>query len=258
MPRKQPQSSDVASAVLTRSLERFLLDCEVIPPVEDIRKIVDKNLVLTNAQYPRDGVVDNVTKLIYGWLHDHGPEKAMSLVRSFLYGTHLTAVRRKESDEHGEVENVSAPGSSVYAADYQHTDGCLEGGVHECRNGGEGPGAGDSVISGASSTGIESSPEATSVSAEDRRESISRRAVALELREHETDLLTFRSAYSLIHRRVAEVKDEGRLMKLVTWSGTAAVMGSLELTIHMIERMVDELRDILRQVDAGELKNTDE
>lgn len=47
-----------------------------------------------------------------------------------------------------------------------------------------------------------------------------------ELTEHEQDLVAFQKAYSFIHRRVQEVKDEGRMMKLVTWSGTSAVMGS--------------------------------
>ena len=55
-----------------------------------------------------------------------------------------------------------------------------------------------------------------------------------------------------------EVKDDGRLMKLVDWSGTSAVMGSLELSIHAIERVVDELRDILRRIDTGVIPDLDE
>lgn len=47
-------------------------------------------------------------------------------------------------------------------------------------------------------------------------------------------------------------------MKLVDWSGTAAVMGSLELAIHSIERTVDELRGILARLDGGAIPNLDE
>jgi hypothetical protein len=57
---------------------------------------------------------------------------------------------------------------------------------------------------------------------------------------------------------VVEVKDEGRLMTLVNWSGTSAVMGSLELAIHAMERTVEELRDILKRMDAGAIVNSDE
>lgn len=55
-----------------------------------------------------------------------------------------------------------------------------------------------------------------------------------------------------------EVKDEGRMLKLVNWSGTAAVMGSLELSTHALERVVDELKSILGRIDAGVIPNLDE
>jgi hypothetical protein len=57
---------------------------------------------------------------------------------------------------------------------------------------------------------------------------------------------------------VQDVKDEGRMMKLVNWSGTAAVMGSLEMSIHAIERTLEELRDILLRIDRGAIPNLDE
>ena len=47
-------------------------------------------------------------------------------------------------------------------------------------------------------------------------------------------------------------------MKLVSWSGTSAVMGSLELSIHAIERTVEELKDLLHRIDAGVIPNLDE
>lgn len=48
------------------------------------------------------------------------------------------------------------------------------------------------------------------------------------------------------------------MMKLVNWSGTSAVMGSLELSIHAIERVVEELRSILKRIDSGVIPNLDE
>lgn len=48
------------------------------------------------------------------------------------------------------------------------------------------------------------------------------------------------------------------MMKLVNWSGTSAVMGSLELATHNIERVVEELKDILLRIDRGVIPNLDE
>lgn len=89
------------------------------------------------------------------------------------------------------------------------------------------------------------------------RTGISKNLVELELSEHTRDLIAFKGAYSRIHARVLEVRDEGRLMKLVNWSGTSAVMGSLELAIHAIERTVDELKDLLKRLDAGAIIDSD-
>jgi len=57
---------------------------------------------------------------------------------------------------------------------------------------------------------------------------------------------------------VQEVKDEGRMMKLVNWSGTAAVMGTLDMALHSIERVIDNLKDLLLKVDGGVIPNLDE
>lgn len=64
-------------------------------------------------------------------------------------------------------------------------------------------------------------------------------------------------AYDIIRQRVMTVRDEGRLMKLVEWSGTSAVMGSLELTIHALERVVNELRSLKEKIDGGLIPNID-
>lgn len=88
-------------------------------------------------------------------------------------------------------------------------------------------------------------------------EGLSRSHIVHELEEHERDLQAFVGAYNMIHRRVLEVKDEGRLMKLVEWSGTSAVMGSLELSIHAVERVVGELRSLREKIDLGQIPNID-
>lgn len=87
---------------------------------------------------------------------------------------------------------------------------------------------------------------------------LSRRSVEFELAESKLDLQAFQDAHGCLHRRVQEVKDEGRIMKLVDWSGTAAVMGSLDLSIHAIERTVEELEAVLRRIDDGTIPNLDE
>jgi len=47
------------------------------------------------------------------------------------------------------------------------------------------------------------------------------------------------------------------MMKLVNWSGTAAVMGSLEIAIHMIEGVISDLKSILQRIDDGVIENLD-
>ena len=70
-------------------------------------------------------------------------------------------------------------------------------------------------------------------------------------------MAAFKAAYGAVHSRVLEVQDDGRLMKLVSWSGTSAVMGSLDLAIHAIERTVEELKDLLKRLDAGAIIDSD-
>lgn len=88
--------------------------------------------------------------------------------------------------------------------------------------------------------------------------SLSRRDVAAELREHLEDLRAFRTSYEIVRQRVQSLKDEGRMMKLVSWSGTSAVMGSMEMAIHAIERVIAELRGLVKRIDSGDIPNSDE
>lgn len=76
----------------------------------------------------------------------------------------------------------------------------------------------------------------------------SRTELEAEISEKSEDLRAFSSARELIRRRVLEVQDsESRLTPLPQWSGTDAVLGSLDLAIHSMERTLEELRELLKK-----------
>jgi len=79
-----------------------------------------------------------------------------------------------------------------------------------------------------------------------------RAQVLLEVEEKSRDLRAFREAREIIRHRVLEVKDsESPLTPLPNWSGTDAVLGSLDLAIHSMERTIDELKDMLSGPMSG-------
>jgi hypothetical protein len=88
----------------------------------------------------------------------------------------------------------------------------------------------------------------------------SRAELEAEIGEKTLDLNAFVAAREIIRRRVLEVADSsGTLTPLPTWSGTDAVLGSLDLSIHAMERTIGELREMLKKatplltlVDGGE------
>jgi hypothetical protein len=87
--------------------------------------------------------------------------------------------------------------------------------------------------------------------------------VLAEIDEMSKDLEVFARARDDIRRRVQEVVDQPRLLTpLPTWSGTDAVLGSLDLVVHAIERTIEELRSALDQVPKEPLlrivRNSDE
>jgi hypothetical protein len=70
----------------------------------------------------------------------------------------------------------------------------------------------------------------------------SRQEVEAEISEQELDLAAFREARDLIRKRVVVSTDTPRLlMPLHQWSGSDAVLGSLDLVIHSLERTIHEL-----------------
>jgi hypothetical protein len=115
-------------------------------------------------------------------------------------------------------------------------------------------------MGGSSGTGSDGSREGGKVLAfpERGKPTLSRREIVQEISQAQLDLRAFQTAYHVIHQRVLEVKDGEQMMKIAEWSGTQAVMGSLDLAIHSIERTIEELKDIVRRIDSGEIPNVDE
>lgn len=73
--------------------------------------------------------------------------------------------------------------------------------------------------------------------------------ISSEIEEKSRDLAVFMAARDLIRKRVMEVVDSNaQLTPLPYWSGTDAVLGSLDLAIHSMERTIAELEDLLSEV----------
>jgi hypothetical protein len=231
---------------------------EHIPSLDQIKKRLEESLVLSNVQYPREGAVQAVAMLIRSTAMKYGKEAAAAVLDELFHNTPVLLLHKGE-EVNGNYKDGSNPTS--------HNDDC-GGGEHVLEGYRDPARATGNRVSvskgydGADKEGNISRPEEGAqifaLPTRKSRDGISRRQVELELEEHEKDLSAFSSAYSLIHQRVVEVKDEGRLMTLVNWSGTSAVMGSLELATHAMERTIEELRDILKRMDAGAIVNSDE
>lgn len=67
-----------------------------------------------------------------------------------------------------------------------------------------------------------------------------------EIEETQKDLVVFMKVRDTLQQRVQEQIDypaQGRLLPtIVEWSGTSAVLGTLDLSIHSLERVLGELR----------------
>ena len=75
------------------------------------------------------------------------------------------------------------------------------------------------------------------------------REVEAELVEKTADWKAFSNARAIIRQRVLEVRDsQSRLTPLPSWSGTDAVLGSLDLAIHAMERTILELEELRRKM----------
>lgn len=85
---------------------------------------------------------------------------------------------------------------------------------------------------------------------------VTREEIEREIDEKSRDLAVFVEARLLIRNRVLEVSDsKSELTPLPVWSGTDAVLGSLDLAIAAMEGTLRELRQIQEQMgDAPKLR----
>ena len=231
------------------SAEQGPIQGELIPSLDQIKDRLEKCLVLSNKDYPRGDAVFVVAALIRDTALQYGKEAA-AVVLDELFNNSPVLLLHKEGEE---VNGQSKDGSNSNP----HNDDC-GGDEHLSEGARDGEYDEQSRTGGGGDQRLAEGAQVLALPTRKQRDGISRRLVELELEEHNLDLSAFQTAYSTIHKRVVEVKDEGRLMTLVNWSGTSAVMGSLELTIHALERTVEELQDILKRMDAGAIVNSDE
>src|SRR5580698_9791594 len=84
-------------------------------------------------------------------------------------------------------------------------------------------------------------------------------ALEKEREELRKDYRAFGNSYEILRARLLESSETVpvRHPELHTWSGTRAVMGSLEMSIHAIERTIIEYGELIRKVSSGEIENTD-
>ena len=79
-----------------------------------------------------------------------------------------------------------------------------------------------------------------------------------ELEELRLDRAAFVSAYDTMKKRVQESANASRAQPpLYKWSGTRAVMGSLEMAIQRIEQNISEYFEAIRLVESGRIENSD-
>lgn len=89
--------------------------------------------------------------------------------------------------------------------------------------------------------------------------SLSLKALVSERDELRQDLIAWTRAYDILRQRVRESSEleTPRNPPLYQWSGSRAVMGSLELSIHAIERTIEEFNVLISQLDNGSIQNAD-
>jgi hypothetical protein len=80
-----------------------------------------------------------------------------------------------------------------------------------------------------------------------------------ELEQLRKDRDAWVQALSVIRARILESNELPipRRPILHEWSGTHAVVGSLEITLNNIERTIEEVKELVRRIKEGELPNTD-
>lgn len=80
-----------------------------------------------------------------------------------------------------------------------------------------------------------------------------------ELEELRKDKKAWEQALTILKNRVVDSNDLPipRRPILHEWSGTRAAIGSLELSLHFIEKTVEGAVELIRQVENGDVPNLD-
>lgn len=92
----------------------------------------------------------------------------------------------------------------------------------------------------------------------DEQPALSLSSLLKEREELRKDYVSFSGAYDLICMRLNEcAESEPRNPPLHQWSGSRAVCGTLEMSIHAIERTIEEHNELIRKIEAGEIRNLD-
>jgi hypothetical protein len=253
-----------------------------IPPLKKIEEMIERSLTLSNWRWPRSVAVRGIALALQKWAAEVGLERAarrgdmlfgMPEPMEYADPANMPWVKLEDIPQLTPEEFADRLGGIVDGierisdVDKEHDTGdqrLLSGIGDSSPDGGTGGESGDERSRGRNGEDGGGGDEvggrvlAFHPRGKATGEGLSRRLVALELAEHQDDLIAFRDAYGCIHRRVQAVKDESQIMKLVNWSGTSAVVGSLELSIHAIERVVEELKQILISIDNGVIPNMDE
>jgi len=90
------------------------------------------------------------------------------------------------------------------------------------------------------------------------KQGLSLSLVEEELAELRKDRSAFGQAYDILRRRIRESLNSTRPMPpLHKWSGSRAVVGSLEMATQYIERNIEEHTEAIHQIREGMIENTD-
>lgn len=89
--------------------------------------------------------------------------------------------------------------------------------------------------------------------------SLSLKNLESERSEIRKDIFAFRRSFDVLRKRLLEVSEStpSRLTSLERWAGTWASMGSLELSISVLEQKLTEIDDHIMQIQTGEILNSD-
>jgi hypothetical protein len=264
--RKSQEGSLVSTSSMSKNTREVRDRCPVtgkkIPSIEEIAKSLKQGLLLTeNWPESPQAVALRIAKNLHHWAKKYGLAEAAKrgniiFEQGLIFNLHFL----EEDGENVDGRSKYSRGSdnSISNDDQRllpDNGDVLEGdsgrsssGIgHESDEGGDGRIVERGKILALPARECDQPPTGVSLT-----------LLLDEMSEAEKDIQAFKAAHEIIHARIQEVRDESRFLKLVEWSGTSAVMGSLDLAIHALERTYNEMENILYKIHEGEINNLDE